>query len=156
MPKLLDPCGRPDATARPTYRPRWRGGAGSDARIISVRLVCCLVHVSGWRGNGASRFPVFISRDASHSPQPPLTPSAAKRNQSGAPVGNRLSPDTSQTFGRASDSKARSAGFQPAVAPNFIRQTVRGRSDPQIENLRYGRLKTCATSFRDPMVQRGL
>ena len=68
------------------------------------------------------------------------------------------SPNTnkSQSFGRDSDSNARSAGFQPAVAPNFIRQTVRSRRDPQIENLRYSRLKTCATNFRDPMVQRGL
>ena len=64
-------------------------------------------------------------------------------------------PNKSQTIGRDSDSKACSAGFQPAVAPNFIRQTVRGRRDPQIENLRYSRLKTCATSYRDPMVQRG-
>ena len=63
--------------------------------------------------------------------------------------------DKSQTFERDSDAKARSAGFQPAVAPNFIRQTVRGRSDPQIENLRYSRLKTCATGFRDTTVQRG-
>ena len=88
---------------------------------------------------------VFFRRYAA---QPPAAKTHSRR-------GLPSSPNKSQTSACDSDSTARSAGFQPAVSPNFIRQTVRGRRDPQIENLRYSRLKTCATSFRDPMVQRG-
>ena len=58
------------------------------------------------------------------------------------------SPDKSQTAGRKLALAVRRAGFQPAVSPNSIRQTVRRGSGSQIGNLRYSRLETCATSLR--------
>ena len=51
-----------------------------------------------------------------------------------------VSPEKSQISLRRLPG-AGSAGFQPAVAPNFIRQTVRRGRDSQIENLRYSRLE---------------
>ena len=66
------------------------------------------------------------------------------------------SPDKSQTSGRDPEPKACSAGFQPAVS-----QIFNLRPPPTSDGLpnkirRYSRLKTCATSFRDPIGQRDL
>jgi hypothetical protein len=74
------------------------------------------------------------------------TPAAAGADLSCLPL--LTSPDKSQTTLNHWVAKARSAGFQPAVAQIFnlrIAPTANGLPN---EIRRYGRLKTCATSLR--------
>jgi hypothetical protein len=106
---------------------------------------------SGVRTGGAGGSPSYPSRRILwRGPARRVGPASRPDSRHALEALSKLGiPDKSQTSLHRWVSEARSAGFQPAVSPNSIRQTVRSGRGPQIGNLRYSRLKTCATSRPD-------